>query len=81
MAGRLIEHKAPVVAVSPIVSGLAIKGPAAKMMEEMQLPQSALGVAEYYVNIIQRYWTVRLRRPRRAQCERHRTVGAQGAGH
>ena len=49
MAGRLIEHKAPVIAVSPIVSGLAIKGPAAKMMEEMQLPQSALGVAEYYV--------------------------------
>ena len=49
MARRLIDQAAPVVAVSPIVSGLAIKGPAAKMMEELRLPKSALGVAEYYV--------------------------------
>jgi LPPG:FO 2-phospho-L-lactate transferase len=49
-AERLIKSAAPVIAVSPIVSGLAIKGPAAKMMGEMSLPTSALGVAEYYVS-------------------------------
>ena len=57
MAGRLIEHKAPVIAVSPIVSGLAIKGPAAKMMEEMQfLNQRSVSLNTMY-NIIPRYWT------------------------
>ncbi|MEM6703587.1 MAG: 2-phospho-L-lactate transferase [Acidobacteriota bacterium] len=39
---------APVIAVSPIVGGQALKGPAAKMMEELGLPTSALSVAEYY---------------------------------
>jgi LPPG:FO 2-phospho-L-lactate transferase len=39
---------ATVVAVSPIVGGLAIKGPAAKIMQELGLPVSALGVAEHY---------------------------------
>lgn len=39
---------APVIAVSPIVAGLAIKGPAAKMMRELGMPQTALAVAEHY---------------------------------
>jgi LPPG:FO 2-phospho-L-lactate transferase len=39
---------APMIAVSPIVGGQAIKGPAAKMMGELGLPQSALAVAEHY---------------------------------
>ncbi len=39
---------APVIAVSPIVAGMAIKGPAAKMMEELKLPVSALAVARHY---------------------------------
>ena len=43
---------APVVAVSPIVAGLAIKGPAAKMMQELGMPQTALAVAEHYVGRI-----------------------------
>ena len=38
----------PVIAVSPIVGGRAIKGPAAKMMAELGMPQSALAVAEHY---------------------------------
>jgi LPPG:FO 2-phospho-L-lactate transferase len=38
----------PVVAVSPIVGGRAIKGPAAKMMAELGLPVSALEVARHY---------------------------------
>ena len=36
------------VIVSPIVAGLAIKGPAAKMMEELNMPVTALAVAELY---------------------------------
>ena len=43
---------APVIAVSPIVGGLAIKGPAAKMMAEMKMPISAIGVAEYYGDLL-----------------------------
>lgn len=39
------------VAVSPIVGGQAIKGPAAKMMEEMGLDVSCVGVARQYVGL------------------------------
>jgi len=39
---------APIIAVSPIVAGMAIKGPAAKMMEELKMPVSALAVARHY---------------------------------
>ncbi len=44
----LRDNPAPVVLVSPIVAGLAIKGPAAKMMRELAVPVTALGVAEHY---------------------------------
>jgi LPPG:FO 2-phospho-L-lactate transferase len=43
---------APVIAVSPIVSGLAIKGPAAKMMAELQMPVSAVAVAQHYRGLV-----------------------------
>ncbi len=43
---------APVVAVSPIVAGLAIKGPTAKIMEELSLPQSAVAVADHYGELL-----------------------------
>lgn len=42
----------PLVAVSPIVSGMAIKGPAAKIMRELGYEVSALGVAEHYRGLI-----------------------------
>lgn len=41
-----------VVAVTPIIGGQAVKGPAAKMMQEMNLPVSARAVAEYYGDLI-----------------------------
>ena len=41
-----------VVAVSPIVGGEALKGPAAKMMREMDLPATAQGVLDYYEELI-----------------------------
>ena len=43
---------APVIAISPIVAGAAIKGPTAKMMAETKMPVSALGVAEYYADLL-----------------------------
>jgi LPPG:FO 2-phospho-L-lactate transferase len=42
----------PRVAVSPIVGGQAIKGPAAKMLAELGHDVSALGVARYYKGLI-----------------------------
>jgi LPPG:FO 2-phospho-L-lactate transferase len=44
----LREAAAPVVLVSPIVAGMAIKGPTAKMMAEMAMPVTSLGVAQHY---------------------------------
>ncbi len=44
----LIQNK-PVIAVSPIIGGQAVKGPAAKMFPELiNKPASALAVAQYY---------------------------------
>jgi LPPG:FO 2-phospho-L-lactate transferase len=43
---------APVVAVSPIVGGKAIKGPTAKLMAELGLPVSATAVADYYGDLL-----------------------------
>jgi LPPG:FO 2-phospho-L-lactate transferase len=43
---------APVIAVSPIVSGAAIKGPAAKIMQELGLQPSAAAVARHYKGLI-----------------------------
>jgi LPPG:FO 2-phospho-L-lactate transferase len=45
---RMRASAAAVVAVSPIVGGQALKGPAAKMMKELGMPQSALAVAKHY---------------------------------
>lgn len=52
LAGRLRRHRAPVVAVSPIVGGLALKGPAAKIMEELGIGASALAVARHLASRI-----------------------------
>lgn len=41
-----------VVAVSPIIGGQAVKGPAAKMMQELGMPVSAQAIAEYYLDLI-----------------------------
>jgi len=42
----------PIVAVSPIVAGLAIKGPTAKMMTELAIPNSAVAVAAHYRDLV-----------------------------
>jgi len=46
---------APVVAVSPIIGGKAVKGPTAKMMRELGLEASAAGVAARYGDLLDGY--------------------------
>jgi LPPG:FO 2-phospho-L-lactate transferase len=43
---------ATVVAVSPIIGGQAVKGPAAKMYREMGIKPSALAVVEHYRSLL-----------------------------
>lgn len=44
--------RAPVIAVSPIVAGRAIKGPTAKLMAELGAEVSSAGIARYYGDLI-----------------------------
>ena len=48
----LQKTNAKIIAVSPIINGQAIKGPAAKMMAEMNMPVSSLGIADYYQGLV-----------------------------
>jgi len=48
----LQDSGVPIVAVSPIVGGRAIKGPTAKMMRELRIPATARGVAEHYGDLL-----------------------------
>lgn len=43
---------APIIAVSPIIGGEAVKGPAAKMMAELGVPRTAREVARHYRGLI-----------------------------
>jgi LPPG:FO 2-phospho-L-lactate transferase len=52
MAKLLTGSGAPIVAVSPIVGGQALKGPAAKMMQELGNDVSALGIAKHYQGLV-----------------------------
>lgn len=52
MREALIATKAPVVAVSPIIQGAAVKGPTAKMMAELGVPRDALAVARHYGDLL-----------------------------
>ena len=44
--------RAPVVAVSPIIGGQAVKGPTAKIMTELGLPVDAATVARHYRDVL-----------------------------
>lgn len=52
LRAALKSSPGPTVAVSPIVGGQAIKGPAAKMMAELDTPVSAVGVASHYAGFV-----------------------------
>jgi len=52
MRAALKASPAPVVCVSPIVGGRAIKGPTAKIMTELGLPVTVQAVAEHYRDLL-----------------------------
>jgi LPPG:FO 2-phospho-L-lactate transferase len=48
---QMVARRADVVAVSPIIGGRAIKGPADRMLGELGVPVSAAGVARWYRDV------------------------------
>jgi LPPG:FO 2-phospho-L-lactate transferase len=52
LADVLRHGSRPVVAVSPIIGGKAVKGPAAKILSELGQEPSCLAVANYYRGLI-----------------------------
>jgi len=48
----IVACRAPIVAVSPIIGGRAVKGPTAKMMAELGVPASARAVAQRYGGLL-----------------------------
>ena len=49
----LQQRKESVVAISPIVGGAALKGPASRMLTELGYENSAVGVAVLYKDVAQ----------------------------
>jgi LPPG:FO 2-phospho-L-lactate transferase len=72
MAAALRQCRAPIVAVSPIVGGEAVKGPAARMMRQLGIEPSPLAVAAHYGSLLaglvideaDRAWATRIAGPR-----------------
>jgi LPPG:FO 2-phospho-L-lactate transferase len=50
-----IQKKAIAIAVSPIIGGIALKGPAAKMFQETGITPSAFAVADHYKDLISHF--------------------------
>ncbi len=50
--GILQKTTVPVVAISPIIGGAAVKGPTAKIMAELGLKMNSITVADYYQDIV-----------------------------
>ena len=48
----LAAARAPVVAVSPLIGGEAVKGPAAKIMAELGVPRTQAAIARHYQGLI-----------------------------
>ena len=52
LSAALRSSTAPVIAVSPIVGGRALKGPTAKIMAELGVPVTAGAIAEHYGDLL-----------------------------
>ncbi|ODT88305.1 2-phospho-L-lactate transferase [Phenylobacterium sp. SCN 70-31] len=50
--GALEDLDAPIVAISPIIGGRAVKGPTAKLMVEMGLEPGVTAIAEHYRGLL-----------------------------
>lgn len=48
----LLNATAPIIAVTPIIAGEAVKGPAAKLMRELGLEPSAVEIARHYADFV-----------------------------
>lgn len=48
----LLNATAPIIAVTPIIGGEAVKGPAAKLMRELGTESSAVAVAQHYAEFL-----------------------------
>jgi len=49
---QLKTCRAPVIAVSPVIGGAAVKGPTVKMMRELDIPNTADSVALHYADFL-----------------------------
>lgn len=49
---KIQDLDVPVIGISPIVHGAAIKGPTAKIMGELDIPNTAVAVAEHYKHLL-----------------------------
>lgn len=49
---QLKDRRAPLVAVSPLIGGQAVKGPAAKIMGELGMPTTPAGIARHYRGLL-----------------------------
>lgn len=68
---QALQHKREnVAAISPIVGGRALKGPAAKMMKSMKMTPSAFEVARLYVDFVGTFVLDELDRKQSAQVEK-----------
>lgn len=52
MRRLLVASRANKIAVSPLIGGQAVKGPAAKIMQELRMEASPFGVANYFEDIL-----------------------------
>ena len=52
MTEELVKMKGPKIAISPIIKNKAIKGPAAKMMQELGIPSTSIEVTNHYKGLI-----------------------------
>ena len=52
MTEEFVTMKGPKIAISPIINSKAIKGPAAKMMQELGIPSTSIEVANHYKGLI-----------------------------
>jgi LPPG:FO 2-phospho-L-lactate transferase len=64
----LIQSKVPVVAVSPLVGGDAVKGPTAKLMRELGLEVSVHTIAQHYGGLIDGMLIDERERPDALEC-------------
>ena len=51
----ILQSEAPVVGVSPIIGGRAVKGPTSKIMKELSLPLTAQTIAQHYNLLLDGY--------------------------